>query len=655
MNQSYNLQQNLKKAAAAYRAGNLPNATDICQEILNRYPEHAEAHHLLGIVVHQAGNHKEAARLIQLAIKHNPTAAPYYYNLGNAWYSQRLYAKAGTAYDKAIKLQPINPEAWNRLGLCRQHQYDSTAARRAYLQALQQQPNYTTALNNLGLLCFAEKDYRNAGNLFRKTLQLDPQHTKACHNLAISLQNLGNVDEAIVYYKKTLKLNPELPGARRQLIKLLQSTCSWPALTQALSDLDKNTTSSLQKHHPPEESPFLHLTHSLDSNRNLSIAQSWSTALSEPIDPIKKLLPKLSTDNIIKIGYLSCDYQDHPVAHNMLNLFRLHDRNQFHISAYSCGSDDGSDYRKRISQDSDVFVDLQKMSNQACAKRIQADGIHILVELMGHTSKERLGICAFKPAPIQVSYLAYPGTTGAQFIDYLITDEIVIPPEDKPYYSETIIYLPDCFMVADRAPIGPRPQRLNCGLPENGFIFCSFNTAFKIEPIMFKVWMDILRATPQSSLWLREGNNRYEENLQQEAHKQDIDPKRLIFAPKVPQKQDHLARLQLADLALDTRIYNGHTTTLDALWAGVPVITTKGNHFASRVSDSNLSAIGLPEMVVSNLASYQKTAVKLAQNPEKLRKLRDQLDENRLTTPLFNTAATVKNLEAAYRKIWQRL
>ncbi|MCD6533483.1 MAG: tetratricopeptide repeat protein, partial [Deltaproteobacteria bacterium] len=493
MNPSYNLQKNLEKAVIAYRSGNLENTTDLCKEILSRYPEHAEAFHLLGVVTHQAGNYNEAAQLIQQAIKYNPTAAQYYYNLGNSWYSQRKYQKAGTAYDKAIKLQPINPKAWNRLGLCRQRQYEFTAARRAYLKALQQQPNYTTALNNLGLLCFAEKDYRNASNLFRKTLKLDPQHIKACHNLATSLQNLGAVDEAIIYYKKTLELNPELPGARRQLIKLLQSTCSWSSLAQALSDIDKITTSSLQKHQPPEESPFLHLTHSLDSNRNLSIAQSWSTALSELVDPTKKLSPNLSTDNIIKIGYLSCDYQDHPVAHNMLNLFRLHDRNQFHISAYSCGSDDGSDYRKRISQDCDVFVDLQKMSNHACAQRIQADGIHILVELMGHTSKERLGICAFKPAPIQVSYLAYPGTTGAQFIDYLITDEIVIPPNRQSYYSEKIIYLPDCFMVADRAPIGPRPQRLSCGLPENGFIFCSFNTAFKIEPIMFKVWMDILR------------------------------------------------------------------------------------------------------------------------------------------------------------------
>jgi len=250
--------------------------------------------------------------------------------------------------------------------------------------------------------------------------------------------------------------------------------------------------------------------------------------------------------------------------------------------------------------------------------------------------------------------MGYPGTTGADFIDYLIADKIVVPNGDEKYYSEQIVYLPDGFMIADRAPIGPSPGRSEYGLPQKGFIFCSFNNAYKIEPVMFSAWMEILQQVPDSVLWLRKNNQRMVINLRNEAKKRGIDSNRLIFAEKVDDKKDHLARLQLADLYLDTRIYNGHTTTLDALWAGVPAITLKGHHFASRVSSSNLHNIGLSELITSDLESYQNLTVKLAHNPQELTLVRNKLAINKTTQPLFDTERTVRNLEAAYLEMWHR-
>lgn len=366
--------------------------------------------------------------------------------------------------------------------------------------------------------------------------------------------------------------------------------------------------------------------------------------------------PKRPDDanHILKIGYLSGDFRDHPVAHNIINLFRLHDRTKFKVFAYSCGPNDKSCYRRQLQKDCDSFVDIANLPDNEGARRIKNDQIDILIELMGHTRNNRLRVCAFRPAPIQVSYLGYPGTTGADFIDYLIADKTVIPSNHQKYYSEEIAYLPNCFIIADRAPIGPRPERKNFNLPAQGFVFCSFNNAYKIEPVIFGVWMEILRLVPESVLWLKGSNQKMIDNLRSEAENRAIDRTRLIFAGKVEEKKDHLARIQLADLYLDTIIYNGHTTTLDALWAGVPVVTLEGRHFASRVSSSNLRNTGLSELVTTDLASYRNLAVQLALDSRKLFHLRKQLEINKMTQPLFNTENTTRNLEAAYLEMWSR-
>ncbi len=289
------------------------------------------------------------------------------------------------------------------------------------------------------------------------------------------------------------------------------------------------------------------------------------------------------------------------------------------------------------------------------AGQIFESGVDILVDLKGHTENHRLEICALRPSPVQAAYLGFPGTTGADFLDYIITDRIVTPEDQSPYYSEQFVYLPHCYQVNDqKQKISDDPfTRPDFGLPEKGFVFCSFNRNYKIEPVMFGVWMKLLNKAPDSVLWLLKSNELAERNLKSEAEARGVDGDRLIFADNMP-KDQHLARCRLADLALDTRICGGHTTTSDSLWAGVPVVTMLGSHFASRVSASLLGAVGLPELVTDNLEDYEALAFRVSQNPDELDGLTDKLARNRLSEPLFDTPRFVANLEGAYRRMWDQ-
>jgi protein O-GlcNAc transferase len=332
----------------------------------------------------------------------------------------------------------------------------------------------------------------------------------------------------------------------------------------------------------------------------------------------------------------------------------LHNRNEFKVFSYSYGPSDGSHYRKKIEQGCDRLTDLRHLGDRDAAKQIYDDQVHILVDLMGHTGNSRLGICAYRPAPVQVTYLGYPGGTGAEFFDYMITDRTVSPKEHASFYSENLVYMPHSYQVNDHLQIISEKdwKRRDFGLPEKSFVFCSFSQPFKIEPLMFDIWMNILKQIPESVLWLLCRNASAEENLKREAESRGVSSARLVFAKELP-KGEHLARQRHADLVLDTRIYNGHTTTSDALWAGVPLITLQGDHFASRVSASLLKAVGLSELITHSLKEYEKLAVRLSGNPPELMEIRQKLERNLHTEPLFDTPRFVKNLEKAYQEMWR--
>lgn len=538
-------------------------------------------------------------------------------------------------------------------------------------------------LHNLGVLCCEQQNFKSAVSLFNQIVKKYPQDVQAWFHLARALEETGQQDLSMRAYKQVLALAPEHARAQERLgmlyeqqqdmpealaayrlayefnpsaalaekyFRQLQHACLWHEMEDLLAALHA------QKHEI--HMPLCHVTCCDNPAKNLALNQQLSAAIKDQAQTYalcfsheERRRPKEK----LTIGYLSCDFHDNATAHLMRGLFSLHDRSSFHVHAYSYGADDGSRYRHDIEKQCDAFIDIRQLTDADAAKRIHADEVDILVELKGYTVGHRMGICALKPAPVQITWLGFPGTTGADFMDYILTDRIVTPEEHASYYTEKFIFLPHSYQINDRQQsiVDAIFTRAQCGLPDNGFIFCSFNQPYKIEPVMFGVWMRILRAVPGSVLWLFSNNPLAERNLKREASAGGIAPDRILFATRIP-KSLHLARIQLAGLALDTRICGGHTTTSDALWAGVPVITLQGNHFASRVSASLLQAVSLPELVTHSLAEYERLAVTLATQTKKLEILTSRLAVNRSTEPLFDTARFVQYLETAYRAVWNR-
>jgi len=356
----------------------------------------------------------------------------------------------------------------------------------------------------------------------------------------------------------------------------------------------------------------------------------------------------------VTLGYLSADFRIHPVAQLIVETFEKHDRARFAVHGYSYGRDDGTPFRRRLAEAFDRFVDLRDASFAEAARHIAADDVDILIDLTGYTRHARTPILAFRPAPVQVNYLGYPGTMGTALVDYIVVDSFVVPFGQQSFFTERLVHLPECYQPNDRKrELAPRaPSRAEYGLPEKGFVFCSFNAGYKISPDVFDVWMDLLKAVPGSILWLLEDNRFAPDNLRREAEARGVAAGRLVFAPRLP-LADHLARHGAADLFLDTFPVNAHTTASEALWAGCPLLTIAGETFVSRVAGSLLRTAGLPELVTTCLDDYRATALKLATNPGLLADLRARLAANRNTSPLFDAERSARSLENAYATMWE--
>jgi predicted O-linked N-acetylglucosamine transferase (SPINDLY family) len=357
----------------------------------------------------------------------------------------------------------------------------------------------------------------------------------------------------------------------------------------------------------------------------------------------------------LRIAYLSRDFREHAVGHVLRTVFAHHDRSRFEVHAYSFGIDDGSVYRRAIAASVERFVDISSASDDQAAQAIANAGIDVLIDLMGHTTGNRLGILARRPAPVQAHYLGYPATTGASYVDHFISDPIATPPRLEPHFSERVVHVPECFMVSDGADALAAAQgsRTDHGLPDDAYVFCNFGDSARLDRRTFELWLQILERAPAALLWLRKPDALAVDNLRAAARARGIDPARLLFADRVPGKPAHLARLACADLALDTLgWYNGHSTTADLLWAGVPVLTSPGETFASRVAASLVSAAGLHELIAATPADYVNTAVALEIDPERTRAFRNRLLDARVSAPFFDTARLVRGLESAYEAMF---
>lgn len=618
-------------------------------------PDDAQLHFNLASAYHQLGRQPLALEHYQRAIALRPGYADAYFNLGNLLRELRRYDAAAGCYEQLIALQPDHAEAHNYMGQVLVQKRELDSALRYYEKALALRPSFAGTYNNYGNALRALKRFDEALAAYHRALELMPEFPEAHHNMASVLVEQSRLPEAIEHYERAAALKPDYHAARAGAITLRLQICDWKDRDKNVTELDRLIQNCLAIGESSPVDPFSSLSLPFDPQTQLAIARQHATdkvsrtaalrdKLKAPADPPRDRL---------RIGYVSPNFRNHPTSHLMVRLFGLHDRSRFEIFTYTWGPDDGSEYRRRIARDSDQFIDLTDDSYLDSARRIQRDGVHILVDRAGFTRDNRTEIFALRPAPIQVNYIGFPGTLGADFIDYIVTDRVVTPVEHERLLDEHPVFMPHCYLVTDPEPpvADASAARPDWGLPESGFVFCCFNTNYKIEPTIFDVWMRVLERTPGSVLWLLRNSGFAEENLRREAATRGIDPQRLVFAEKAP-KDVHLARHRLADLFLDTLHYNAHTTAVDSLWSGVPLLTCPGETFPARVAASTLTAAGLPELVVPNLREYEELAVGLANDPGRFSEFRRRLQANRPTCPLFDVGRYTRDLERAFEHMW---
>ena len=708
---------NIQDAVALHQQGQIFQAEAIYRELIQCDPRNAEALHLLGVINSQNGHHQVAIDMIGMAIEIAPNVVSYHLNKGIVLQELKQFDAAVVSYDRAIALKADLVEAYYNRGISLQKLKQWNAAVASYDSAITLMPDYAEAYSNRGTSLKELKQfdaavesydkaiklkpdlveaYYNRGNLQKELKQLDaavvsyniaislqPDYAQAYSNLGVALQELKQWESAVACYERAVALRPDLAEAYfnrgvvlQELKQLGNAVASYEQANRLKPDYEylhgirqhikmhmcdwqnfevniSNLTQKIQNNNKASTGfPVLALPLGLSEKRK--VAEIWCGD-KHPYNPSLGPILKLARQKKIRIGYYSADFHNHATSYLMAELFELHDKSKFELIAFSFGPDKQDEMRARVSQAFDRFIDVTSISDKAVAQLSRELGIDIAVDLKGVTQDNRLGIFSYKAAPIQVSYLGYPGTLGADYIDYLIADKTLIPKESQEYYSEKIVYLPNSYQVNDRHRVIAPTQftKQDLGLPENSFVFCCFNNNFKITPDVFDSWVRILKAVDASVLWLLEDNQTAAANLRKEAALRGLDPARLVFAKRMD-LPEHLARHKAADLFLDTLYYNAHTTASDALWAGLPVLTCMGEGFASRVAASLLFAIGLPELVTQTQKDYEALAIELATSSAKLEAIKNKLSTNRHSSPLFDTLSYSKHIESVYRKMYER-
>ena len=698
---------------ALLRVGRHAEAIESYKRAIDLNPGYAIAHNNLGIAHYEEGHWEQALACYRRALELDPVFAEARNNCGNTllklkrpeealgYYEQALALKpalfnrgkalqelkrfeaAVDSYEKGLQVEPNNaealsncasalltlqrpeealrycqralalkpdfPEAYNNLGgaLRRLGKYDEAVE--ACEIALQLKPEYPTALSNLASIMLAFNRFADAIEYCDRAIAVQPEWADAHDQRGAALQAARRPAESVLAFARLLELDPERKFSRGTLIGARLAGCDW---TEWIAD--RELLIAGVRDGKEIAAPFSFLGVCDSAELHLKCARIFA----DDQIPRELRLPwsgaRYEHDRL-RIAYVSADFHQHATAMLMAGMFEAHDRTKFETVAISLGRGDSSAMRRRLEGAFDRFVDIRRMSDAEAVELMRSMEIDIAVDLKGFTGEARAGLFARRPAPIQVNYLGYPGSMGFAELDYLLADRIVLPPELQKHCSEAVVYLPDSYQVNDdkRVIDGHTPARSEVGLPDEAFVFCCFNNNYKITPVVFDVWVRILRAVPRSVLWLLEDNADAARNLRREAQSRGMSPERLIFAPRMP-IEAHLARHRLADLFLDTLPYNAHTTSSDALWAGLPVLTCLGAAFPGRVAASLLHAVGLPELVTHSLDEYAALAVELAGNPERLRQFRERLAHNRTRFPLFDTARFCRHVEAAYTHMWER-
>lgn len=606
----------LNVAAMHCDKGRVNDAVAICQKILQLYPEHAATLNLLGIMAFQAGNHGLGVNFLVRSIQSEPNYPDALNNLGVIYKEQKALDKAVSCFEKALVTNP----------------------------------NYIDALLNFGNILQDLHRHEEALAQYRHALTIQPDHTGALSNLGNALQALNRHSDAIEVFTHLHKIDPDYGDAYGGLVYSRMHCCDWKYFERDIKHISIALRTGKRASKPFELLPVSDSTEDQLACASIFIRHHYP-AMNHPVKN-----SSLYQHDRIRLAYLSADFRQHAVSQLLVEIIERHDRDKFEIVGVSFGHDDQSELRRRVVKAFDRFIDVQQKSDTEVATMLRELEIDIAVDLMGFTTNARTGIFARRAAPVQVNFLGYAGTTGANYIDYILADNTVIPEEDTQFYTEKVVRLPDCFQPNDsrRVISAEIPTRRTAGLPENGFVFCAFNNHYKITPNVFDIWMKLLHKIEGSALWLSPCTPAAKTNLVREAIARGITAERLVFAERTPHLADHLARHQLADLFLDTLPYNAHTTASDALWAGLPVLTCQGHSFAGRVAASLLHATGLPELITHSLDEYERLALKLATTPLLLTSIREKLSETRDTCALFDTHQYREHLETAYIQMWQR-
>ena len=612
------LQAWLGQGIGLHQQGQLAQAEAIYRDILALHPGNFVAWQLLGVVAAQTGQPEQALQLIGRALALNPNSAEAHNNLGMALQSLRRYAEAVASHDRAIALKP----------------------------------GFVDALNNRGVALGELGQHARAVEAYDAALAVEPRYADAWSNRGSALRHLGRFDEAARDFAQAQLLRPGFKYALGHQLYAQASNCDWTGYASTVDAL--NTAVRQGGLGALAAEPFVFLAFAQTAEDQRTNARAFAADKYPPAPrPLWNGEPYQHPK--IRVAYLSADFHAHATAYLMAEFFERHDRSRFETSAISFGPDRQDTMRQRLQAAFDQFIDVRAQSDLQVAQLLRAMEVDIAVDLKGFTQDCRTGILAHRPAPVQVNYLGYPGSMGVDYIDYIVADATVVPPGHEVFYSEKVVRLPGSYQVNDthRAMAETTPTRADCGLPDSGFVFCCFNNNYKITPTVFDIWMRLLQRVPGSVLWLLQGSPAVAQNLRQQAQQRGVAPERLVWAPRMP-LPEHLARHRLADLFLDTLVYNAHTTASDALWAGLPVLTCAGSTFASRVAASLLRAAELPELVTDNTADYETWAYTLATEPDRLAALRTRLAQGRARCALFDTAQFTRNMETAYEGMLAR-
>lgn len=758
-------------ACVYYEQGLIDLAIDTYRRAIELQPNFPDAYCNLANALKEKGLVYESEECYNTALKLSPTHADSLNNLANIKREQGYIEDATRLYLKALEVFPEFAAAHSNLASILQQQGKLNEALMHYKEAIRIQPAFADAYSNMGNTLKEMQDVQGALQCYTRAIQINPAFADAHSNLASVHKDSGNIPEAIQSYRTALKLKPNFPDAYCNLAHCLQIVCDWTDYSARQKTLVGIVADQLEKNRLPSVHPHHSMLYPLSHDFRKAIAYRHAQLCIEKIQvlhkPTYKFSHSLPSSGRLRIGYVSSDFGNHPTSHLMQSIPGFHTRANVEVFCYSLAPDDNTKFRQKIARESEHFVDFaQVQCNGKAADRIYSDGIHILINMNGYTKGARNEIFALRPAPVQVMWLGYPGTSGAPFMDYIVTDRQTSPMELASQYSEKLAYMPHTFFVGDHAQMFPHMKervllctkpnamgeisdnvaiinamdkseiaekatiksikltghigenkdtplevkhtvaqlpttkpietmiqqgqvqtcvnglmlsngvtstregsksatgeevpdqilvttRQQYGLPEDAIIYCNFNQLYKIDPATLKMWVNILNAVPRAVLWLLRFPQVGETNIQVAAQQMGLRKDAIIFS-NVAAKEEHVRRGQLADVCLDTPLCNGHTTGMDVLWAGTPMVTLPGETLASRVASSQLFALGCPELVAKDRHDFERIATRLGTEPDFLRGSRAKVWQNRDTSPLFNVQMYVVDMEKVFAKIWER-